>query len=256
MTTPPKEKWRRLKMYGEESVAVPDRLFISDNEKTGCSLNVAMVGSCRPTSACYEDCYGLGGPVAFPYAVRRYGENLRRLAYLATAPQEEVDAEADCVAGFVAYHRQDFLRINGVGDLVSGTVRLVHALATRHPELQLWVSSRKPEMIAALPGRPNVHIMMSVDETTAKQDVGAFENLELVSNGQAFIAYTRRREDDHPPAFVSIVFEKHTGPKRAPWVPDARACAATIAPEHQGSVAHQAACGSCRRCFDPARRTA
>jgi len=265
-----KRAWEKFKALSKEvSVAssspvvsptlngsVRGRLFVSHNEKTGLSVNVGMVGSCRPTRECSRYCYGLWGPASFPLAVRRYAENLNCFALLARAPIAELEFEADVLAARTVFLGQDFIRWNGVGDLVPGAVRLISVFASRHPGIQVWVSTRKPELAARIEQHESVHLMLSSDRSTKPVDLVAMRALIKARSPYAFLAYTQLGPDDVPPPDVSIVFLEHCGSKRAGWEPDPRACAATISMELASSRAHANACADCRRCFDVKARRA
>ncbi len=122
-TVPVASKWRRLRVLSQEtrSEPLPERLFLSANEKTGLSLNVDITRSCHgKTPACVAYCYGQSGQCSFPNAVRQYARNYERLQFLATAPQAVVDEEADAIAEACRRRALDFFRVNGVGDLLPG----------------------------------------------------------------------------------------------------------------------------------------
>lgn len=235
--------------------AVPLPLFVSKNSKTGFSVNVAIKLSCRPTEACAKYCYGKAGPIAMRAAVNRQEQNFRRLEWLASAPLAAVATEADMVYWAVKPHA-DFLRFFGVGDLQLGSVRLIKMLAKRHPDLRLWVATRKFDLALKLPFVHNVHVMLGLDSTTKGEDLHAAFQLVQERGPQYFGSWVKREVDEVIPAWINVVFAVHKpGGNRAKWssdTDDARICEATRA----GGLSHENACSSCRRCFDVPKRLA
>jgi hypothetical protein len=249
-------KWLRLKERSEEAAKKLPKgfIYVSNNSKTGMSLNTAIHKTCRPTAACAKYCYGLNGPIAFPLAVARQLQNAARFDELETAAQSEVDDEAARIHGAILYERRDFFRVFGVGDLQPGSVRVINALARKASGLPLWVSSRKPELAGKLDDVPNLHLMLSCDSTTKPADLKKMRDLVKERKKQAFLAYVQQGPDDTPPDDVRVVFAEHgVGGRRADWTSDrydVRTCPATI----RGGAEHNDACSTCRVCFDVKRR--
>src|SRR3972149_874679 len=141
--------WKRLRTVPADT-EVPATVYVSKNDKTGVSVNVSMLGSCRPTKECARYCYGLTGPASFPAAATRHLGNLRHFAFLETAPDAAVQRDVDILAAHAICAQQDFIRWNGVGDMTPGAVRLINALAAERPRLHVWVTTRKPELGAEI----------------------------------------------------------------------------------------------------------
>lgn len=233
--------------------AIPPALQLSGNSKTGISLNVAMAGSCRPTAACKEYCYGLTGPIFWQKSVELQARNLHRLRYLESAPQAELDAEADKIAKTCKNKGYTYLRVNGVGDLVPGSVRLLNTLGKRHPSLALWVATRKPELALQLDPLPNINIMYGVDSTTTDASYDAIKKAVSLRPKMSFVAYVQRDSKEAIPAEAQLIFNEHKQGKRAAWTPDERSCPATVDLK-QGGMDHNDACNKCRYCFTPKMR--
>lgn len=246
-------RWRRLRVLTDRYQAEPALpfLFLSHNDKTGLSINLPIVGTCRPTRACRSYCYGLGGPIAFPFAIRRERQNLDRLVVLESAPLQDVEREADFLAFRVQQAEQDFLRINGVGDLVLGMVRLLPVVADRHGWLHLWVSTRRLDMVELLPVKQNLHIMLSCDRTTPCSQMDRMRQLIVERGPTYYLAYVSMGPDDRAPDDVTIVFNYHAGGIRTDSG-DPRACGATV----PGGDAHKGACAPCGRCWSLQKRQA
>jgi hypothetical protein len=247
--------WARLRLRTLVPQEVPKTLYLSRNTKTDICINVPIVLTCRPTAACAGYCYGLyGGPIAFPLALARQTQNYLVFERLATAPRPEVDHEADRIGMLAEYEGADFIRMFGVGDFQVGSVRFVNALARRFKTLQIWVSTRRPELARKLVRRDNLHIMLSVDATTLARDLATMRSMVRRYAGQAFIAYVQTSADDVPIADASVVFAQHrAGGNRAPWTAvnaDPRTCPAT----RIDGLDHRSACSACRHCFTTEKR--
>lgn len=221
---------------------------LSANSKTGVSINVAIARTCRPTKACAEYCYGLVGRLTYDAALAAQARNA---AFFADADKAVLRHEARRIGRHVL-KKQDFVRMFGVGDLQSGSVFFTTVLAGEFPELSVWVSTRKLELARQLPLLPNLHVMLSLDATTTRENVEATRWLIRQMGTQFFAAWVRRDPTDRIPRWVSVVFEEHRMSRRATWDPERRACPATV----RGGAEHEGACARCRFCFDAGRRTA
>jgi hypothetical protein len=219
---------------------------LSTNSKTGVSINVAIARTCRPTKACAEYCYGLVGRLAYDAALAAQARNA---AFFAGADKAILRHEARRI-GRSVLRRQNFLRMFGVGDLQPGSVFFTTVLASEFPELSVWVSTRKLELARQLPLLPNLHVMLSLDATTTRENVEATRWLIRQMGTQFFAAWVRRSSTDRIPRWVSVVFEEHRMGRRAAWDPERRACPATA----RDGAEHEGACERCRFCFDAGRR--
>ena len=235
-----------------DKTPIPDQndvfeVFVSDNSKTGMSINVAIARTCRPTKACAEYCYGLTGRLGYDAAL---ASQARNAAFFAAADDVTLKVEARRVGRHVL-RKQDFLRMFGVGDLQPGSVIFIAALAERTPELQVWVSTRKLDLASLLPILPNLHVMLSCDATTTEANIIETRRLIRVGRGMFFAAWVRRDGSERAPRWISVVFEEHQRARRAQWNPESRACPATA----RDGADHEGACAKCRFCFDLERRT-
>lgn len=225
-------------------------LYVSTNEKTGASINVAIAGSCRPTTGdggCSSYCYGCTGRISLPNSIGRQVDNLRVLQGLGDAPQATVDAVATQLAADIerVTKGQGWFRWHGVGDLLPGTVRVIEALARLRPTLVQWVVTRKPELAALLPDVPCVRILASTDDATDATRGEAIQALRgAFKQAQVRVSYARLGEP-LPGASVDVVFNAHRGVKKLQAEQnDARVCPATLP-----GASHHAACDACRACF-------
>jgi hypothetical protein len=182
---------------------IRDKIFyLSANTKTGISFNIriqgyfghitpgvaeerrlrTIPGTCRPTQWCTGHCYAkLGHFVTWQEQdwrtlsrqQRRYLQNLIVSQLYTTAPQKEVDAQADAIVDYIRSKMHQFpagappnIRWNGSGDFNPGTSRIINAITKRHPDFILWGFSRKGTTGERLVRRPNLRILFSTDETT------------------------------------------------------------------------------------------
>lgn len=223
-------------------------LFVSHNSKTGYSVNVAIAHTCRPTKACATYCYGLEGRLQFSAAL---GAQTRNTSFFEHASDAELKTAARAV-GRRVLRRQAFVRMFGVGDLQPGSVKFITLLAVEWPELSVWVSTRKLELARQLPLLPNLHVMLSLDNTTTAANIEATRWLIRQNGPQFFGAWVRRSKDERPPRWVKVVFEEHHVGKRgrARWKPEPRACPATV----RDGLEHDGACEKCTFCFNTKKR--
>lgn len=221
---------------------------LSTNSKTGISINVAIARTCHPTKACAEYCYGLGGRLTYNAAL---ASQARNAAFFAGADKAVLRHEARRV-GRSVLRKQNFLRMFGVGDLQLGSVFFTTILVSEFPELSVWVSTRKLELAELLPKLLNLHVMLSLDATTTRENIEATRRLVLKNKPQFFAAWTRGSPSDRIPCWVSVVFEEHKTGKRAAWDPERRTCPATV----RDGAEHEGACEKCRFCFTTERRVA
>jgi hypothetical protein len=234
---------------------IPDRLFLSKNDKTGMSINTSIAMTCRPTPGCSVYCYGLGGRIAMPAALQRQAENA---AMFGIEEWGQLADEAMDVAHVVS-RQQDFLRMFGVGDLQAGSVYFINQLAAYakavKPKFRIWVSTRKFDMAAKLVESPNLHVMLSFDSTTLARHRAAGLKLLAQRRPQFFAAWVRCSEDETIPKWVNVVFEEHgIGRGRAKHKPDSRSCPATIHEDYPEAVPLESACSNCMYCFDVKKR--
>ncbi len=241
----------KLPIYQE----IPSRLYISNNGKTGFSLNVPIAETCtKRTVDCSSYCYGVtGGPIMFRQSLQRQYQNHARLEYLQRASKKELETEADLI-----YHHcypQDFFRFFGVGDLTEGAVRVINALSKRHPSFQLWVSTRKVDLAKKLGRASNLHIMVSLDGSTLGKDFHETYDFVKAREPMAYAAYVQQKATETIPPWVKVVFAEHKGGRRAPFTEekkgrDKRYCPATVV----GGLEHEGACAECRYCFTAEKR--
>lgn len=236
-----------------EPLYTPPALFLSNNSKTGFSINVAIAYTCRPTRACQSYCYGLESRIAMPAALKRQAENFSRFNFLATADASVVEQEALVIANDVQ-KKQNFLRVFGVGDLQPGSVRFINTLADVAPQLSLWVSSRRFDLAGGLNVRHNLHVMLSLDASMYKERAANARAIVAEKGPQFFIAYVQQFDDEIIPADARVAFAEHHMSGRAEWSAEstnAQVCPATI----EGGADHDDACAKCRFCFDMKERT-
>lgn len=188
-------------------------------------------------------CYALGGFMSFPNAIKQQARNQRLVETLVAAPPRKVKAVADALY-FDLPRKHDWLRWNGAGDLSPGACKVINALTRDHPDLTLWVISRRPEMVRLLVDRPSLKLLLSLDHSTPATPAQKLKDLKRRFKKAAVrFSYTRVTEADNPPPGIDVVFNKHVGGAFNAW-PHQKVCPASL-PDTE----HKGACDPCRRCF-------
>ena len=241
---------RHLQLIQEvDDEELPSKLHLTDNSKTGISIDFAIHKTCTPTAVCMgvgEDsagCYALRGFMSFPNAVRMHARNQRLADYLEKASLREVHRVVDALYSDLP-RGLDWLRWNGAGDLSPGACRMINAFTARYDDILLWVISRKPDMIAKLRDRKTLKLLMSLDHSTPEKTAARLRAFtKKFKVGKARLAYTRVSEEDVPPKDAWVIFNKHVGGSFNDW-PHKNVC-----PSSLPDTNHVNACDPCRRCF-------
>jgi len=250
MSTWTKTRGRHLTIIrGVDEEPLPKTLHITNNGKTGVSVDFPPHRTCTPTAVCMGEgkesasCYALSGFMTYSQTVRYHARNLRLVNHLETASYSEVRAVAANLWQQLPRGR-NWIRWNGAGDLVPGACRLINAFTRYHPDILVWVTTRKPEMVQLLRDRASLFLTLSLDKSTpTKVGIRLRAQAERFVLGQAKLSYTRVSEADTPPPDVWVVFNKHVGGHRYAWK-HKRVCPATLP-----DVPHENACENCRHCF-------
>jgi hypothetical protein len=130
--------------------------ILSENRKTGSSIDLPIAGHCRPTTNCSRACYAKRGPQSWPHSARKHvwtsdylaGKNITRLCH-------------EC-------HRHPAVRLSGSGDLLPTHIPNLIRLATTCPSTTFWGMTRKVEIARAINKAqlPNLRILVTVDATS------------------------------------------------------------------------------------------
>lgn len=222
---------------------IPSSIKVSDNGKTGVSINLSIAKTCQPTKECSEYCYGLRGPITFKNSIVSQAENTLRFQHLEIASLSDVDAECHQIAYIVKKAKQNWLRWNGVGDLIPGSVRVINRMAELHPEITQWIVSRKVEQVKGLSDHKSIKILFSLDRSTPDTILQRVKELKQTYKKAKFRFAWTRRDANPVPRHVSIIFNEHIGKHKGDWS-DKRVCEATL-PDNS----HDGSCDTCRRCF-------
>ena len=132
-------------------------MILSENTKTGYSINLPLAGHCRPTKNCAFCCYARTGHTALPTSKRK---QVWVSNYLKGPDISELIEECK---------NQVSVRISGTGDLSLEHCPNILKLARSCPSTQFWGMTRKLEVARALNGhRQNLKFMVSVDASSPK----------------------------------------------------------------------------------------
>ncbi len=134
--------------------------MLSNNRKTGCSINFPIKGHCRPTKNCKKDCYAKTGPIAFKNAKRKHDF---MSTYMKSKNIKVLIAECK---------QRTIVRVSGSGDLLMDHVPNLLKLARKSPLTLFWGTTRKIEIAKALNNKiKNLKMLFSIDSTTLKKDL-------------------------------------------------------------------------------------
>jgi len=240
-----KRNVREVQKAGERQFS--EHVRVSNNSKTGVSVNVPLSTCSSKTSACSKYCYALRGPISFTNSVSVEVNNQAVFDSLKTASQQKVDYEASLIAGQVQLRGHPFLRWNGSGELTPGAVRVLEAFSRLFPTIPVWVSTRSMALARSLPPkRQSLHIMLSTDSTTSAQNWQ--DTIQLKKERDYFIAWTRIDQFEVVPKEVDVVFNLHLGIGRLDKK-CVRTCPATLP-----NVNHDQICTKCQFCWKSDRR--
>lgn len=165
-------------------------MVLSKNRKCGCSLNLPIIGHCRPTRNCIICCYARSGHTSLPVSMRKQkwlskyleGKNISRLI------EESSQWRA--------------VRVAGTGDLKATHIPALFSLAKACPGTMFWGMTRKLEIAHELNHRyPNLKFMVSVDGSSP----------DSVWNYDGVLCYGPRLPRDLVPADrrIQTVFPYH-----------------------------------------------
>lgn len=200
----------------------PARL-LSENRKTGCSIDLPIKGHCHPTPICIKHCYANKGTQAYPTSKKK---QIFLSEYLKRKNVDELSLE--CM-------ERTSVRLSGSGDLLPAHLNAIIRLAKACPETQFWGMTRKTDIATALNNiLPNLHLLLTVDASSPKP----------VWNYQGKMCYGPRRAHDNVPDDPRIVtvFPYHASGRIIGNVPPHdKDCPAV---RH-----HVIGCVICRRCW-------
>jgi len=232
------KKTRTLDAQEKQGSLGPKEKICSGNTKTGWSVNFPIWRTCRPTKVCAALCYGAvkGRPITWDKSLLKY---LRVYRYFLSAPAEEV---AERIYKEYKARGMTFLRWNGVGDLFPEAVKVINILAREHPDMILWVVTRKPEMAAKIDRKAkNVYVMFSLDNDPDSRKRKAA--MARRRHPRVYYSFLRQSGEDDTMG-ARIVFNAHQKKKVLPY-DDPK----TVCPVDAGRVELAGACEGCRKCF-------
>lgn len=250
----------------------PDLVItLSDNDKTGYSINVSRLECDGATTLCYWRCYSkkrddASPPMDWEPCREVYFRNSWNLRALLKVPQGIVSVAAR-IESFLCHKNIDNLRICGSGDLFPELAELVLRLAlfgircwgfSKCPDMLHYLAGRYEQMVAGLPPAGEMgslyspvrpYFLGSIDESSTPNEQGALCDATRRLNGEPTLAcmvmdpgwvgqlFVR---EHYFRDYIKVVFGYHAGAKKT-ILQLARECPATA-----GRGVH---CQECRRCM-------
>jgi hypothetical protein len=130
-------------------------MILSENSKTGRSINLPIADHCEPTINCAACCYAKQGHTIRPSNIRK---QQWVSDYLKGNNLEEIIKET---------HKHTAVRISATGDLLLDHIPNMIRLAQACPQTMLWGMTRKIPVAEELNNRlPNLKLMVSVDSSS------------------------------------------------------------------------------------------
>jgi len=167
--------------------------LLSDNKKTGRSIDLPIKGHCCPTRLCIKYCYARTGHQAWPNS---RAKQVRISNYLNHFKNKDIsELIKECQA-------RTAVRLNGCGDLNPEHVKAIVNLAEQCQMTQFWGMTRKMHIAEALNGIfPNLHLLLTADATSPKS----------IWEYQGAMCFGPRRPKDTVPDDdrIKIVFPRH-----------------------------------------------
>jgi len=216
----------------------PKEKFLSKNHKVGLSINFPHFRTCCPTKICNSFCYGAirGAHITYDRSLLKY---LRNYHSVINNPPEVIGEKI--AAEFHKQKNFDFIRWNGVGDLFPEAVKVINYLIDNHPDIKLWIVTRKPEMAVQIKSSPNIYIMFSLDKSSLdRQD----KVNKLGGHSRLYFSYLKvDNNDQNMPQDISIVFNA----KQLRNLDETNV--GFYCPVDNRKNKSKNACMSCRKCF-------
>ena len=129
--------------------------IISDNTKTEHSINLPIIGHCRPTYTCSRVCYAKTGRIAMPHSTRKQ-------AYVS-----DYLKQSDLSQLVNECQKHDQVRLSASGDLLLKHVPSILSLARACPLTEFWGMTRKTEIAKAINHKyNNLRLLVTVDHTS------------------------------------------------------------------------------------------
>lgn len=227
--------------------------LLSGNAKTSVSLDFPIGHTCAPTELCAAVCYASrpGTPARWDKSLVMRLRNLRYFQLASTRQATDrlwlEHSRAARSADWRGRVELNFLRVNGTGDLTIEVVRVLNMFAAEHPEIALWVVSRRPEIAQHLAPAPNLYLQLSMDASTTIAGQDATELL-VTRNPRAYVSYLRTRPGEDTFGAAIVFNEKRTAGLGYDGISDCPADAGRLPLDNERGVGGTA-CSKCRKCF-------
>lgn len=206
----------------------------STNKVTGFSLNVPIIGTCKPTVVCGETCYFAKGPSTWTASLKKQHRLLNSI-------RENPAAAAERIVHFAKKKKLEFIRWQGGGDLFPEAIPCIDAVAKSLPDVAQWVVSRIPKLAASVIARPNVYVHFSVDQSSWKR---LEEFRQLVPAGLQWHWSYQCDAGERPPSqsIAPVIFRDKYDPQGDRL--GEHDCPLNASEDITG------VCGACKRCFN------
>ena len=199
-----------VKTLARKHVAYEDRLAdgedpFSTNKVTGHSINVPIIGTCKPTVVCAETCY-------FAKGASTWSSSLKKQHRLLNSIKADPIGVVARVVRSATRKGLTFIRWNGGGDLFPEMIPCIDSVAEAMPTVPQWVVSRIPKLASKLTPRPNLYLHFSVDRSSWDR----LEEFRVLAppSLQWFFSYQCDKDEVPPsPEIAPVIFRDGYDPK-------------------------------------------
>lgn len=211
--------------------------LVSDNVKTGYSINFPIEKTCNPTALCRKYCYARKGRLNMARSLTRQD------AVYDILKSRDPAVVARTIADGCNRRHLPFLRWAGSGDMFPEAVEVLNRVAEQTPETRHWIATRKPEIVELIEPRPNIFIGFSLDSSTNKSHKQTVNELKHPRQYYSFV----RQYPDEDTQGAAIIYNLHKNKK---LLRDAKVEQGFICPVDGDRMEIRNACSKCRRCFN------
>ena len=235
------KKTRQL-MIEYELLLRDDEKVLSHNKVTGVSLNVPIYPTCAPTPVCSKTCYYAKGGSSWDNSLKKQLRTYRSIKADPKGMAARVKAELLGMRDMPTY-----LRWNGGGDLFYESCVMLIEFCTIMPDMPIWCTTRKPEMLMHLHPYQNLFVHFSLDASSMDRKADALQMINPMTH--FLFSYQADKHEVVPDANLEgvkiLFYDRYIPPEKLTDRARGILCPLNTHDDITG------VCATCRRCFTP-----